>query len=41
MELKLNLREHRLQFLINYFYTFFYFGAMGMIAEIGEYQLKK
>ena len=39
MDLKLNLAEHRIHFLI-FTTTLFYLGAMGTIAEIGEYTLK-
>ena len=40
MDLKLNLAEYRIQFLICY-YIFIYFGAMSTITEIGEYKLKR
>ena len=42
MDLNLNLVEHRVQFLICYeSILFFYFGAMGMIAKIGEYKQRQ
>ena len=43
MNLKLNIAEHRIQFLIKpkTSKTFFYFGAMRMIPEIEGHKLKR